>query len=100
VVDPSAPVQFAVDLFDVDESTIAPGSAAALERLGSAAGGNAGGGGNGRPPARDDLWIPLAALALAFIALEAVVFQRDALVRIRRRVGRGLGRRPAAGAPA
>jgi Ca-activated chloride channel family protein len=33
--DPSAPVQFAVDLFDVNESSIAPGSAAALEQLGS-----------------------------------------------------------------
>jgi len=101
LVDPSAPVQFAVDLFDVNESTIGPGSAAALEQLGSATpGGGAGGAGNDRPPARDDLWIPLAAIALAFLALEAVVFQRDALVRIRRRVGRGLGRRPSAGAAA
>ena len=59
LVDPSAPVRFAVDLFDVSESTIAPGSAAALERLGSAtAGGGAGGAGSDRPPARDDLWIP------------------------------------------
>ena len=32
--DPNAPVRFAVDLFDVDESTIAPGSAAAIEALG------------------------------------------------------------------
>jgi hypothetical protein len=105
VVDPSAPVQFAVDLFDVGESTIAPGSAAALERLGSAAaggggagGGGAGGAGNDRPPARDDLWIPLAAIALGFLVLEAAVFQRDALVRIRRRLGRGLRRRPSTGA--
>jgi len=100
VVDPSAPVQFAVDLFDVGESTIAPGSAAALERLGSAAAGGAGAGGagNDRPPARDDLWIPLAAIALGFLVLEAVVFQRDALVRIRRRLGRGLRRRPSTGA--
>ena len=99
LVDPSAPVRFAVDLFDVSESTIGPGSAAALERLGSTtAGGGAGGAGSDRPPARDDLWIPLAAIALAFLALEAIVFQRDALVRIRRRLGRGLGRRPSAGA--
>ncbi len=100
LVDPSAPVQFAVDLFDVDESTIAPGSAAALERLGTAAAaGGTGGAGNDRPPARDDLWVPLAAIALGFLVLEALVFQRDALVRIRRRLGRGLGRRPSAGAP-
>ncbi len=86
LVDPAAPVQFAVDLFDVNESTIAPGSAAALERLGSAttAGGAAGGAGSDRPPARDDLWIPLAAIALVFLVLEALVFQRDALVRMRR----------------
>lgn len=100
MVDPSAPVQFAVDLFDIDESTIAPGSAAALARLGSAATGGAGGAGNARPPARDDLWVPLAAIALAFLVLEAAVFQRDALVRIRRRLGHGLKRRPSAGAPA
>ncbi|MFH1475572.1 MAG: VWA domain-containing protein [Chloroflexota bacterium] len=100
-VDPSAPVQFAVDLFDVGESTIAPGSATALERLGTTASGSgSGGAGDDRPPARDDLWIPLAAIALAFLVLETVVFQRDALVRIRRRMGRGLGRRPSAGAPA
>ncbi|HYN47491.1 MAG TPA: VWA domain-containing protein, partial [Candidatus Nanopelagicales bacterium] len=93
VVDPSAPVQFAVDLFDVGESTIAPGSATALERLGSAvASGGAGAAGNDRPPARDDLWIPLAAIALAFLVLEAVVFQRDALVRLRRWLGARLGR--------
>jgi Ca-activated chloride channel family protein len=100
IVDPSAPVQFAVDLFDVGESTIAPGSAAALERLGSAAaGGGAGGAGGERPPARDNLWIPLAAIALAFIALEALVFQRDALVRVRRWLAARLGRGPAGTAP-
>jgi hypothetical protein len=97
LVDPAAPVQFAVDLFDVDESTIAPGSATALERLGSAAAGGGGAAGD-RPPARDDLWVPLAAIALGFLVLEAVVFQRDALVRIRRRLVRGLGQRPSAGA--
>ena len=91
---PAAPVQFAVDLFDVDESTIAPGSAAALERLGSDGHRRARRRRGDRPPARDDLWIPLAAIALAFLVLEAFVFQRDALVRrIRRRLGRG---RPAA----
>jgi Ca-activated chloride channel family protein len=93
VVDPSAPARFAVDLFDVDESTIAPGSAAALEALGSAtAAGSSGSIGNDRPPARDDLWIPLAAIALALLVLEAFVFQRDALVRIRRWLALRLGR--------
>ena len=37
--DPLAPVRFAVDLFDVNESTIAPGSAAAIEALGVGASG-------------------------------------------------------------
>jgi hypothetical protein len=104
LVDPAAPVQFAVDLFDVNESTIAPGSAAALEALGSAAAGGAAGGGSGagddRPPARDALWVPLAVIALVFLVLEAVVFQRDALVRIRRRLGGMARRRPSAGAAA
>ena len=73
--------------------------------LGSATAGGRGGDADGRPPARNDLWVPLAALALAFLVLEAFVFQRDALVRIRRRLGlgadgrpgRGPGRRPSAG---
>ena len=92
LVDPGAPVQFAVDLFDVGESTIAPGSAAALEKLGSAAAGQAAG---DRPPARDDLWIPLAAIAIALLVLEAAVFQRAALVRVRRWLARRRGRGPA-----
>lgn len=82
LVDPAAPVRFAVDLFDAGESAIAPGSAAALERLGTAAAD--GGAGGPRPPARDDAWGPLAALALGLLAVEAVVFQRDALLRARR----------------
>ncbi len=97
VVDPSAPVQFAVDLFDADESTIAPGSGAALERLGSAITGGRDGAAHGRPPARNDLWVPLAALALALLVLEAFAFQRDALVRIRRRLGSGADRRAGRG---
>jgi Ca-activated chloride channel family protein len=103
VVDPSAPARFAVDLFDVGESTISPGSAVALERLGSAAaGGSAGGAGSDRAPARDDLWLPLAAIALALLVLEAFVFQRDALVRARRWLGSRLRRGGASppGAPA
>ena len=40
-VDPNAPARFAVDLFDVDESTIAPGSAAAIEALGVGPGASA-----------------------------------------------------------
>jgi len=53
--DPTAPVRFAVNLFDVGESTIAPGSAAGLEALGSggpsASGGPTGSGAVGSPGA-------------------------------------------------
>ena len=61
-VDPNAPVRFAVDLFDVDESTIAPGSATTIEALGVAPSASAvrgSGGAETRPAARDELWIPL-----------------------------------------
>jgi hypothetical protein len=95
LVDPNAPVQFAVDLFDVGESTIAPGAAAAIERLGAAPG-DGGEPGDDRPPAREDLWVPLAALALASLLLEALVFQRDAVVRGRRWLRSRLGRGPSA----
>jgi hypothetical protein len=94
LVEPAAPARFAVDLLDVGESAIAPGSAEALERLGSAAaGGSAGGAGGDRPQARDDLWVPLAAIALLVVVLEALVFQRDAVVRMRRWLRARLGRR-------
>jgi hypothetical protein len=99
IVDPYAPARFAVALFDVGESTIAPGSAAALEELGTAADDpGAGGAGADRPPAREDLWVPLAALVLLAVLLEAVVFQRDALVRARRWLRSRLGRSGAASA--
>jgi hypothetical protein len=99
VVGSAMPVQFAVALFDPAESTITPGSAAALERLGAEpATGGAGGAGVDRPPAREDLWMPLAAIALAFLLLEAVVFQRDAVVRARRWLRARLGRGTAGGA--
>lgn len=94
LVDPNAPVRFAVDLFDVGESTIAPGSTAALERLGVTPDDpGAGGAGADRPPAREDLWAPLAALVLAVVLLEAAVFQRDALARARRWLRARAGRR-------
>ena len=81
-VDPTAPRRFAVDLLDVGESTIAPGSAANLEALGqprpdpdvAAA----------RPPARDEIWPWLAALALAGLLVEWLVYERDGLARLRR----------------
>jgi hypothetical protein len=122
--DPSAPSRFAVDLFDPGESNIAPGSAAAIEALGGAAasaspapsgsaaptavpsgspstaGGGAGTDTDERPPARDELWIPIVLIALAVLLAEWMVYQRDAVTRLwrglRARLGRG-GAAPASG---
>ena len=116
--DPNAPSRFAVDLFDPGESNIAPGSAAEIEALGGAAGtaspapsgsaaaatappsaspaasGAAGVGAvNERPPARDELWVPIVLIALAVLLAEWIVYQRDAVTRLwrglRARLGRG-----------
>jgi hypothetical protein len=102
-VDPNAPVRFAVDLFDVDESTIAPGSAATIEALGLApstppgpSGGASGGTGSAteRPTARDELWVPIVMIVLVVLCLEWAVYQRDAVVRLRRGLAARLGRQP------
>ena len=77
---PSGVRYFAVDLFDEGESNITPGNGSALEALGA-------------PPAdptapaaasRDELWFPLALLALLILLVEWAVYERDGLVRIRR----------------
>ena len=100
-IDPNAPIRFAVDLFDVDESTIAPGSAAAIAALGGARASPApGGGGNAatdRPTSRDELWVPIVLIVLAVLCVEWAVYHRDALVRWRRGLGARLGRRPETG---
>jgi Ca-activated chloride channel family protein len=101
--DPMAPVRFAVDLFDVDESTIAPGSAAAIEALGTTATGSpAPGTGSGqptteRPTTRDELWVPIVLLVLTFLCVEWTLYHRDGLIRIRRSLTARL-RRDAGGA--
>jgi len=103
-VEPLASERFAVDLFDVDESTIAPGSAAAIEALGrvqASSPGASGGTGPGagpattRPTARDELWIPIVLIVLVALCAEWAVYQRDALVRVRRGLASRLGRQPA-----
>ncbi len=94
-VDPNAPVRFAVDLFDVNESTIAPGSAAAIEALGLGPGESASPGpGTGpgapamtRPTARDELWVPIVLLVLIALCVEWAVYHRDTLTRLRRGLG-------------
>ena len=93
--DPTAPIRFAVDLFDVDESAIAPGSNRVLEDLGrpvvapgasgapvaSAGPGNAADPSRTRPNARDELWIPLVLLVLVGLCLEWSLYHRDAVLR-------------------
>jgi Ca-activated chloride channel family protein len=114
-IDPNAPVRFAVDLFDPNESDIAPGSPSAIVALGrqtSASGGSGasiapsaapspapgsltppGAGAVDKPPvARDELWVALVLIVLAVLLAEWLVYQRDAVTRI----WRALRRRPAA----
>jgi len=111
--DPNAPLRFAVDLFDVDESRIAPGDATKITALGGSAGAAPSPGGSptagasagadasssatagpspsgsiasgapaaDRPPARDELWVPVLLAVLAFLLVEWAVYQRDALIR-------------------
>jgi Ca-activated chloride channel family protein len=96
--DPDAPVRFAVDLLDVDESRIAPGDAAVLTALGApAASPDTGTGGTAgladdRPNARDELWIPIVLIALLVLTAEWLVYERDTLARLRRAVATRLGR--------
>jgi hypothetical protein len=99
-VDPLSPVRFVVDLFDVDESTIAPGSPATLIALGSSpdaspAPGTGGSGGSTaaeRPTTRDELWIPIVLGILAFLCVEWALYHRDGVVKLRRALGERLGR--------
>ncbi len=104
--DPNAPVRFAVDLLDIDESSIAPGDIAMLTALGQPAaspgpgasgnpeGGNAAG---ERPDARDELWIPIVLVALLVLTAEWLVYERDTLARLRRGAASRLHRTPSAG---
>lgn len=88
-IDPSLPIRFAVDLFDVDESAIAPGPSRVLEDLGRTAtgpGASAGPAGGqdavaSRPAARDELWIPIVFLVLVGLCVEWALYHRDAVLR-------------------
>ena len=98
--DPYAPIRFAVDLFDVGESAIAPKAeaAAALEKLGRAAPVAAASGApvaanEPRPAARDELWIPVVLVVLVGLCLEWALYHRDVMRRGRRAVAARL--RPA-----
>jgi len=94
--DPDAPVRFAVDLFDVNESTITPGSPTTIEALGVVPTGSASPGagtGSGTPAttapltSRDELWGPIALLALLILCVEWAVYHRDTVIRLRRALG-------------
>ena len=94
--DPAAPVLFAVDMLDVDESRIAPGDAGKLTALGQpAASPGTGAGGTPvaeRPNARDELWIPIVLIALLVLTAEWLVYERDTLARLRRSLAARFGR--------
>jgi hypothetical protein len=101
--DPMASVRFAVDLFDVNESNTAPGSAAAIEGLGTtAAAASPGPGASAAPPAaatqrpttRDELWVPIVLIVLLALCIEWALYHRDGLVRMRRSFLARLGRDP------
>jgi hypothetical protein len=87
--DPAAPIRFAVDLFDVDESAIAPGPNRVLEDLGKArpvagasgAPGAAADPAASRPNARDELWIPIVLVVLLGLCVEWSLYHRDAVLR-------------------
>lgn len=96
-VDPLEPVRFVVDLFDVDESTIAPGSAATIESLGTPAAPSGGGGPTERPTTRDELWVPIVLVILVFLCVEWALYHRDGLMRVRRGIATRLGRGSVAG---
>src|SRR4029077_15672029 len=83
-IDPFAPVRFAVALFDVDESTIAPGSAATIEALGTAAAAPTDSPSTERPTTRDELWVPIVLIVLIALCAEWALYHRDGLIRIRR----------------
>ena len=86
VDDPLAPVRFVVALFDVNESTIAPGSPGALEALGSAGSAGSPTPATERPTTRDELWVPIVLIILAVLCVEWALFHRDGLVRARRAI--------------
>ncbi len=91
-VDPFAPVRFAVALFDVDESTIAPGSAATIEALGTASAAPTDSPSTERPTSRDELWVPIVLIVLIALCVEWALYHRDGLIRIRRSLAARLGR--------
>ena len=77
-------------------------TAALGDEGGGAVAGDAGGTDGGaattteRPTARDELWIPIVLIVLVALCVEWAVYQRDAIVRLRRGLSARFGR-PAGG---
>jgi hypothetical protein len=72
------PILFAVDLFAADESNIRPGDGARLTALGV----DRGSAPIEQGTARDELWPLVAMLALLFLAIEWLVYERDGARRL------------------
>lgn len=83
---------FAVDLFDADESNIAPGNGSRLIELGGTAATDPGETG----VARDEWWLPLVVLALLLLMVEWLVYERDGARRLVSRLRGALGAGPRA----
>ena len=47
--------------------------------------------------ARDELWIPIVLIVLVALCIEWAVYQRDAVLRLRRELAARFGRHPADG---
>jgi hypothetical protein len=77
-VTPEGPLLFAVDLFAPDESNIRPGDGARLVALGAAPGGAP----QEQGTARDEFWPLVAMLALGFLIVEWMVYERDGARRL------------------
>ena len=92
---PAAPVLFAVDLFDVGESTITPGKPGDLEQLGRQVAPVGSPGASpvanpaavDRPPARDELWLPILLVVLVGLCVEWSLYHRDVVMRGWRSLG-------------
>jgi hypothetical protein len=72
------PLLFAVDLFSPEESNIRPGDGARISSLGT----DVPDGGVETGTARDEFWPLLVALALLFLVIEWLVYERDGARRI------------------
>ncbi len=100
LVDPNAPVRFAVDLFDLGESAINPGRPAAIEALGRAAAPSPGPGATPAPDpqlaavptSRDEVWVPIVLIVLVGLCVEWLVYNRDGLTRLQRALAAWFGR--------